>query len=96
MRACGHIEATLGGPLLDEALAAIAHRVTQVPAVVYALSMEEARKRVSRDPRDAPTVALALSLDCGIWTGDQDFFGCGVPVWTTQTLQRHLEVDEEK
>jgi predicted nucleic acid-binding protein len=35
-------------------------------------------------------VALALTLDCGIWTADQDFFGCGLPVSTTETLTLHL------
>src|SRR5262245_12763946 len=31
---------------------------------------EEARWRIPRDPRDIPTVALALWLGCGIWTID--------------------------
>ncbi|MBI2863513.1 MAG: hypothetical protein HYX94_03005 [Chloroflexi bacterium] len=79
---------------MDEALAAITARVAQVPPVVYAAHMEEARKRVLRDPRDAPTVALALSLDCGIWTGDQDLFGRGVPVCTTESPRRLLEVGD--
>jgi hypothetical protein len=34
--------------------------------------------------------SLALSLGTGVWTVDDDFFGCGVPVWTTQTLLAHL------
>ena len=44
-----------------------------------------------RDPKDVPTVALALTFACGIWTGDRDFFGCGVPVWTTETLLGYLD-----
>lgn len=52
---------------------------------------EGGKRRIPRDPNDAPTVALALALDCGIWTNDNDFFGCGVPVWTTETLLLHLE-----
>ncbi len=48
-----------------------------------------------RDPDDAPTVALALALggdegECGIWTNDGDFLGCGLPTWTTDTLIAHL------
>ena len=31
--------------------------------------------------------------DAGIWTHDADFFGCGVPTWTTDTLLAYL--DEE-
>jgi predicted nucleic acid-binding protein len=49
-----------------------------------------ARDRIPRDPNDWPTVALALSLGIGIWTNDYDYFGCGIPVWTTQTLLTHL------
>lgn len=45
-----------------------------------------ARRRVPRDPRDWPTVALALVLDVGILTGDGDFLGCGCPTWTVETL----------
>ena len=32
------------------------------------------------------TVALALVLKAGIWTSEQDFLGCGLPTWTTETL----------
>ena len=30
--------------------------------------------------------ALALLLDCGLWTEDRDFFGCGLSVWQTAVL----------
>jgi predicted nucleic acid-binding protein len=50
----------------------------------------EARARL-RDPDDWPVLALALTLDCGIWTADQDFFGTGVATWTTANLRRALE-----
>lgn len=56
----------------------------------YAQYVSEARWRIPRDPDDVPTVALALALDCGIWTADRDFFGCGLPVWTTDTLLAYL------
>jgi hypothetical protein len=49
-----------------------------------------AMRRVPRDPNDWPTVALALTLECGIWPADADFLGCGVPTWTTETLGLHL------
>ena len=51
----------------------------------------EAFDRIPRDARDWPTVALALALGCGIWTVDRDYFGCGVPVWTTDTLLTHVK-----
>ena len=90
----GHLEAIPATLLLDEALTTTAARVTLVSVDVYADRLEEARRRIPRDPRDAPTVALALTLECGIWTGDHDFFGCGVPVWVTETLLGHLEARE--
>ena len=91
----GHLEAAPAALLLDEALATIAARVTIASSEVYTARLAEARRRIPRDPRDAPTVALALMLNCGIWTRDQDFFGCGLPVWTTETLQLHLETQED-
>jgi hypothetical protein len=33
---------------------------------------------------------LALALDCGIWTADNDFFGCGVAIWATDVLLARL------
>jgi predicted nucleic acid-binding protein len=86
----GFLDAGSAEDLLDQAITAVAARTVLVPVDAYADRMAEARRRIPRDPRDAPTVALALQLDCGIWTADQDFFGCGVPVWTTETLLNHL------
>ena len=57
----------------------------------YVASRDVALRRVPRDPNDWPTVALALTLECGIWTADADFLGCGVATWTTQTLGLHLQ-----
>ena len=34
--------------------------------------------------------ALALALEAAIWTSDNDFFGCGIATWTTDTLLIHL------
>jgi predicted nucleic acid-binding protein len=52
---------------------------------------EEALWRVPRDPTDWPSVALAIVLNAGIWTQDQDYFGCGLPTWTTDVLSAYLE-----
>jgi predicted nucleic acid-binding protein len=82
--------------ILDEALATVAARVTLVSPRVYADRIEVARRRVPRDPKDAPVVALALALNCGIWTGDRDFFGCGVAVWITETLVADLRAQETR
>jgi predicted nucleic acid-binding protein len=70
--------------------AVLAIAVTMMPREGYADRIDEARRCIPRDPNNAPTVALALALDCGIWTNDHDFFGCGLPVWVTETLRVHL------
>ncbi len=69
-----------------------ASRATRVRSAACEPFLEPALRRVPRDPTDAPTVALALASDAAIWTADLDFFGCGVPVWTTETLLLQLEL----
>ncbi len=86
----GHLQEAAATHRLDEVLAMLLARIALVPPTIYADHLEQARRRIPRDPADAPTVALALAPDCGIWTGDHDFFGCGVAVWITETLQLHL------
>ncbi len=71
---------------LELALGLINNRITTVPLSDYQSFEAEARKRIPRDPNDWETVALALALSAAIWTEDYDFFGCGCPTWTTQTL----------
>lgn len=52
----------------------------------------EARRRLNRrDPEDWPILALALALECPIWTEDSDFFGCGAATWTTSNIALFLE-----
>ena len=43
-----------------------------------------------RDERDWPGLAAALLMNCPIWTEDQDFFGTGIPTWTTATVEIYL------
>ena len=91
LAARGHLSEDTATHLAEEAIEAVRSYITIVTREVYRDHTEEARRRVPRDLTDAPTVALALALDCGIWTSDRDFFGCGVPVWTTETLVLHLQ-----
>jgi predicted nucleic acid-binding protein len=58
---------------------------------VYGAFEEEARRRIeARDHRDWPLLALALALDCPVWTEDNDFFGTGVVTWHTQNVEIYL------
>jgi predicted nucleic acid-binding protein len=61
-----------------------------IPRGVYEHMEETARRRVPRDPDDWPPVALALSVNAGVLTGDNDFLGCGCPTWTVDTLRAEL------
>jgi hypothetical protein len=74
----------------EETLLVLDAHLTLVTEAEYGAYEAEARDRIPRDPNDWPTVALAPTLDIGIWTIDDDFFGCGVPVWTTDTLLTHV------
>jgi predicted nucleic acid-binding protein len=65
--------------------------ITVQPLAVYAEFEKEALWRVPRDPEDWPSVALGIVLSAGIWTQDQDYFGCGLPTWTTDVLSAYLE-----
>ncbi|MEO8402188.1 MAG: PIN domain-containing protein [Gammaproteobacteria bacterium] len=58
---------------------------------IYQERAIEAQQRMKRDIRDWPAVATALLFNCPIWTEDQDFFGVGIPVWTTDRI--HLFFD---
>ncbi|MDJ0517514.1 MAG: PIN domain-containing protein [Trichodesmium sp. MO_231.B1] len=71
---------------LERALGIIDRKIVTIPLSDYQSFEAEARKRIPRDPNDWETVALALALSAAIWTEDYDFFGCGCPTWTTETL----------
>ena len=86
----GQVNALRRDLVFAEATVLLSERVTVVPEPEYVGYEAEACDRIPRDPNDWPTVALALSLGCGIWANDHDFFGCGVPVWTTETLLTHV------
>jgi predicted nucleic acid-binding protein len=52
-----------------------------VDELVYQRAKDEAQLRIkNRDIRDWPIVATALTLNCLIWTEDQDFLGTGIPM----------------
>lgn len=65
--------------------------VLAVAEETYAPGKASAQARIHRrDPNDWPVLATALVLDCPIWTEDQDFFGTGVPTWTTDRVELYL------
>jgi predicted nucleic acid-binding protein len=57
----------------------------------YEVARPNAEARLEgRDVDDWPILATAMVLDCPIWTEDQDFFGTGVPTWTTDRVELYL------
>lgn len=67
-----------------------------VPESGYEYFETLAKERIC-DVNDWPTLALALTLDCGIWTQDYDFFGSGVATWSTDNLDKFVKsVKSEK
>lgn len=76
--------------ICQEALLSLMEVVQMVDTPLIEAAKDEALKRI-RDPADWPALALAMQLECAIWTEDQDFFGTGVATWTTATVQRYLD-----
>lgn len=65
--------------------------VVAVDRSLYESHEKLARERIQRrDPDDWPVVAVALLLDVPVWTEDQDFFGSGIPTWTTDRVELYL------
>lgn len=64
--------------------------VAAVPEDAYVDIKADALARIQRDPDDWPVLAVAMLLDCPIWTEDNDFFGTGVPTWTTDRIDIYL------
>ncbi|RNI17224.1 PIN domain-containing protein [Flexivirga caeni] len=64
--------------------------VAAIPEDAFLNIKDEALARIQRDPDDWPVLAVAMLLDCPIWTEDNDFFGTGVPTWTTDRIGIYL------
>lgn len=82
---------------IDEALAYLTQlrqTILPVPEEIYLDQKAEALARIEqRDPEDWPILATALVFECPIWTEDNDFFGTGVPTWTTDRVELYLKAD---
>ncbi|MFT4051877.1 MAG: PIN domain-containing protein [Microbacterium sp.] len=70
--------------------------VEELPAEVTDPMQAKALQRIGRrDPDDWPIAAAALILDCPIWTEDKDFFGAGIPTWTSDLVEICLRDDHQ-
>ena len=79
----------------EPALEALSHLKSIIQVVdesIYQAYQIEAKKRLNnRDLFDWPIVATAFALNSAIWTEDQDFFGTGWPIWTTDRIHIFFE-----
>jgi predicted nucleic acid-binding protein len=77
---------------LTSALEYLRSLIEPVTPELYGVFETEARQRLrGRDESDWPVLASALGLACPIWTEDADFFGTGVPIWTTSRVEIFLK-----
>ncbi len=61
--------------------------VQPIDLELYAGMQPQAFQRIAvRDADDWPVLACAMTLGCPVWTEDADFFGTGVPTWTTDRI----------
>jgi predicted nucleic acid-binding protein len=59
-----------------------------IPAEEYEHLRHDADARLREGGKsDWPALAAALALEAEIWSEDVDFFGVGVPVWSTNNVQ---------
>lgn len=78
-------------------LGAVSLNVDEVGVEAYEAHRQAALARIEkRDPDDWPILATAMALDCPVWTEDKDFFGAGVPIWTTDRVEIYLADHESR
>jgi predicted nucleic acid-binding protein len=83
-----------GKPLTDlpASLQRMRNIIEPVTPEFYTVFESDARQRLrGRDEKDWPVLATALALACPVWTEDEDFFGTGVAVWTTNRIEIFLK-----
>ena len=65
----------------------ITDRVRLLEPASYQTAEGQARARLhDRAQPDWPVLAAAIVFDAAIWSNDRDFFGVGVPVWSTRNI----------
>jgi predicted nucleic acid-binding protein len=73
------------------AFGALSLLVQTIEFETYSPFEPAARQRLARrDEDDWPVLAVALALNCPIWTEDNNFFGCGVATWTTDRVELYM------
>ena len=72
---------------VEAALAQLGERLRLLELSTFEAAERDARARLHERARsDWPVLAAALTFDAAIWSNDRDFFGVGVPVWSTRSI----------
>ena len=67
--------------------------VQRIDLDLYAGMQQQALARIgARDANDWPVLACAMAIGCPVWTEDTDFFGTGVPIWTTDRVELYFQI----
>lgn len=88
-----------GKPAVDvpASLEYLRQLIEPIDRELYGEFEAEARERLrGRDESDWPVLAIAPGLDLNVWSEDQDFFGTGVAVWTTDRIEIFLKSRQQK
>ena len=76
---------------LNDAIEKLEKVVLPLEKGIYSHREKNAKNRIGeRDINDWPIVALALTLNCPVWTEDQDFFGTGLATWNSKNIEIYL------
>ena len=71
--------------------------VQPIDVELYEGMQQQALQRIAvRDADDWPVLACAMTLGCPVWTEDADFFGTGVPTWTSDRIALYFTQDRSK
>lgn len=67
----------------------VLHPFSIIPSYQYDDRAEQAQARLQPAAvTDWPVLAASLALEVPIWSEDKDFFGTGVPVWSTYNIEQ--------
>ena len=65
--------------------------VQPIDVELYEGMQQQTLQRIAvRDADDWPVLASAMTLGCPVWTEDADFFGTGVPTWTSDRIHLYF------
>ncbi len=72
----------------EDEVAGIISSMELYEAPTYRSQEAAAKARIHyKNTRDWPILAAAIEHGGAIWTDDRDFFGTGVPTWTTRNIK---------